>query len=419
MMPRVFIALFMLTAAACGDSRPAEMLPANARLAIVGDSITEQKLYSKFIETYLLACAGRHDIKCFQFGWGGERASGFALREENDLSVFKPTVISLCYGMNDGLYVPYADAIGADYENFMRNVLTKASALGVKAMVVGSPGAVDTRYFAARSATAAEYNENLAHLRDIDKKLAGEFHQIFADVHDPLTEAMAKAKAALGDEYDVCGRDGVHPQANGHLIMASVYLKALGCDGDIGAITVDMKGATTASAGHEATGSHGTAEVVSTKWPFCFDADPLSSGSDRSILPFCTFNQDLNRFTLRVKNLDAPKAKVTWGAESKEFTKEQLANGINLAAEFARTPFDGAFAALINAVRLKQEYETPMIKNMISNFRGFAKEIKTDPEFASALENVKNRMMAKHEKLDAEARKLLVPVKHTIRVEGL
>ena len=29
------------------------------------------------------------------------------------------------------------------------------------------------------------------------------------------------------------------------------------------------------------------------------------------------------------------KAKVTWGAESKEFTKEQLASGINLAADAA------------------------------------------------------------------------------------
>jgi hypothetical protein len=211
----------------------------------------------------------------------------------------------------------------------------------------------------------------------------------------------------------------VHPQANGHLLMASAYLKALGCDGNIGDITVDMKGASSASAGHQATGSNGSAEVVSTRWPFCFDADPKSPGSDRSILPFCTFNQDLNRLTLRVKNLEGAKAKVTWGTESKEFTKEQLADGINLAAEFARTPFDGAFAAFINAVRLKQEYETPMIKNMISNFRAFAKEIKTDPAFAAALENVKSKMIAQHEKLDAEARKLLVPVKHMIRVEGL
>src|SRR3982751_4040296 len=97
-MLRVLTLLFIFTSAALGESKPTALLPANARVAIVGDSITEQKIYSKFIETYLLACTGRTDIKCFQFGWGGETASGFSLREENDLSAFNPSVITLCYG---------------------------------------------------------------------------------------------------------------------------------------------------------------------------------------------------------------------------------------------------------------------------------------------------------------------------------
>ena len=77
-MLRILALLLVFTAAAFGETKPNALLPANARVAIVGDSITEQKLYSKFIETYLLACTGRTDIKCFQFGWGGEQAAGFA-----------------------------------------------------------------------------------------------------------------------------------------------------------------------------------------------------------------------------------------------------------------------------------------------------------------------------------------------------
>ncbi|NDD90801.1 hypothetical protein EBZ37_01770, partial [bacterium] len=73
-----------------------------SRVAIVGDSITEQKLYSKFMECYLLASSGVPDVKVMQFGWGGERAGGFANRAANDLSVFRPTLATLCYGMNDG-----------------------------------------------------------------------------------------------------------------------------------------------------------------------------------------------------------------------------------------------------------------------------------------------------------------------------
>ncbi len=419
-MRRAVLPLILSAASfALGEAKsPTPLLPENARVAIIGDSITEQKLYSKFIETYLLACAGRGDIKCFQFGWSGERADGWVNRAENDLSVFNATVATTCYGMNDGTYVPYNDNIGKLYEANMRNAVVKMKHAGVQIMVLGSPGAVDTKYFARPGGTTpAQYNDNLAHLRDIDRKLAAEFHTAFANVHDEMTGVMTKAKAALGDNYDVCGRDGVHPGSNGHLLMAAAFLKALGLDGEIGTVTVDMKGASSASAGHEAAGSNGTAEVTSAKWPFCFDGDAKTG--TRSILPFCDFNEKLNRLTLRVKNLDAARAKVTWGTESKEFTKEQLAQGINLPAEFAKTPFDAAFAKLIGAVGTKQAYETPMIKGMVTNFRNFAGDIKEDPEFAGALDTLKKKLMAKQQALDAEVHKLLVPVKHTIKVEGL
>lgn len=416
-MYRISLFLLALAGVALAESKPATLLPANARLAIIGDSITEQKLYSKFIETYVLACAGRADVRCFQFGWSGERADGFANRAENDLAVFMPTVATTCYGMNDGSYVPYNNAIGTLYEKNMRNAVAKMLAAGVKQMVLGSPGGVDTKYYVKPTSTPAQYNDNLAQLRDIDRKLATEFHAGYADVHDEMITAMTKAKAALGVDYDVCGRDGVHPGSNGHLLMASAFLKGLGFDGDIGTITVDMTGSAAGNEGHQVSGTNGTADVTSVRYPFCFDGDAKSG--TRSILPFCDFNEKLNRFTLKVKNLSSAKAKVTWGTESKEFTKEQLAAGINLAAEFTKTPFDAAFAKFMNAVGAKQSYETPMIKGMVTNFRSFVSDAQSDPEFGAALETLKKKMLSKQKALDEEARKALVPVKHSLKVETL
>ena len=406
---RHLLASLVLAAPALAET---QLMP-NARVAIIGDSITEQKLYSRFIETYLLACTGRKDIKCFQFGWSGETAQGFSSRLENDLSVFNPTVATTCYGMNDGRYVPYDPSIGANYEKWMRLVLDGLKKAGVKNIVAGSPGAVDTRWFVKGGATAGQYNDNLAHLREIDKKLAAEYHTAFAEVHDEMVKAMAAAKAKLGADYDVCGRDGVHPGPNGHLLMAAAFLKGLGLDGNIGDITVDMQGASAGSDGHAVTGSHGVAEITSTKWPFFLEPEM------RKITAFCKFNEELNRYTLRVKNIDSAKAKVTWGTEAKEFTKEQLAAGINLAAEFDKSPLDAPFIALVIAVNNKQAYETPMIKGMVTNFRNFAGDAKADPEFAAALNTLKQKMMAKQEKLDAEAHAKLVPVKHTIKVEAV
>ena len=403
----------------------ASQLPPNARVAIIGDSITEQKLYSKYMEAYLLACTGRKDIHVMQFGWSGETASGFAARCVNDLTGFAPNVATTCYGMNDGGYQPWKDSIGQGYEANMRNVLKQLTTVGVKHVVVGSPGAVDSKFFAPRpnfggKDSAAGYNDTLAHLRDIAQKLATENHLAFANVHNAMFDAMPKAKAALGQEYPVCGGDGFHPGPNGQLLMAYAFLKGLGVDGDIGTLTVDVKGAATATDGHQVVSSGaGKAEFESTRWPFCFDADAKNANSTRSILPYAPFNQDLNRLTLKVKNLGAAKAKVTWGAASQEFTKEQLEAGVNLAAEFPATPFDAAFGKLVDLLGRKQSFETTMIKNLITNFRNFAGDAKADPELAKAFDTLRAKMQSRQQALDDEARATLGPVKHSLTVTAL
>ena len=398
--------------------RAESLLPPDARVAVIGDSITEQKVYSKYIEAYLLACTGRSDIKVFQFGWSGERAGGFAARLENDLSVFNPNVATTCYGMNDGSYTAYTPQIGGEYEKNMRAVIAGLQKVGVKVMAIGSPGGVDPDFFIRPTIKGELYNENLAQLRDIAKKLAEENKQPFANVHDTMISALTKSKAALGKEYGPFGGDGFHPAPAGQLLMAQAFLKALGFDGDIGRVTVDMKGPNTASTGHTVQGLQlGSVTLESTKWPFVFDADPKAAGSNRSILPFTSFNQDLNRFTLRVLNLTGAKAKVTWGSHSKEFSREQLEGGVNLAAEFTQTPFDAAFADLSNALAAKQAFETLMIKTLVTNFRSFATEAKEEPEFGAALEVLKKKLMEKHTRLDADVRKFIKPVTHTIKVE--
>lgn len=402
----------------------AALLPEGARLAVVGDSITEQKQYSRFIEAYLVACAGRPDVKVFQFGWGGETAAGFAKRAANDLAVFKPTTVTLCYGMNDGGYRPFDENIGKAYADSMRSVLTVLKDAGVRHVVVGSPGAVDTFFFKrdnfAPKSGADGYNDNLRQLGGIGRSLAAEFQQTFADVHQPMIDAMRMAKPALGENYDVCGGDGFHPNANGHLVMAMAFLKALGCDGNIGGITLDMNGPATGSDGHKVLASGpGSAELESTRYPFCFQGDAKSSSGTRSIVPFIPFNQDLNRFTLKVANLSSAKAGVTWASETKEFTKEQLAAGINLAAEFPVTPFDANFAAYLNNLGAKQQFETMLIKELVTRFRVFDAEAQADPEVAAAFDTLRKKLPARQAALDTQARQALAPVKHALKVTPL
>ena len=393
------------------------LLKKGDRLAIVGDSITEQKQYSRFIENYLLACTPELELKIFQFGWSGERAPGFAHRMDNDLIPWKPTVVTTAFGMNDGSYRAYNEAIGRNYEQGTRRIQDRMKEIGAR-MVVGGPGPVDLDSWRRdRPDEDKIYNDNLGKLSAIAGRLAKERGFVFGNLHPMMMKVMADAKAANGAGYHVCGGDGVHPAANGHLIMAYSFLKGLGVDGNIGTITVDMKAKASASGGHRVIASEsGTVEVESSRYPFCFSGAEKDPNGTRSILPFLPFNEDLNRFMLVVKNLESEQAEVTWGEAKKTFPRAQLEQGINLAAEFLDNPFVESFQRLDRIVQQKQQYETNMIKRIVTNFRQIRNVVGKDDELDELLAGVYGKLGIKQEKYQEQARDSVQPLRHKLSV---
>lgn len=407
-------------------------LKAGDHVAIIGDSITEQKQYSAFMEDYLIACQPAPSLHTMQFGWSGETAPGFKSRMENDCFRYHPTAATTCYGMNDGGYSPQNPAKAKNYQANQTAIVEGMKKAGVRFIVVGSPGSVDTYKYKrekkdttdALSPAAEMYNKTLASERDIAKQVAQEQGVVFADVFDVMVSVSDQAKAKYGNKYDVCGGDGVHPAANGHLIMAYAFLKALGCDGNIGTITVDLAAnKAEATEGHKVlSASNGVVEIESTRYPFCFlVANTAKSEKDpnniRGILGFFPFNQDLNRLTLIVKGPASGKVKVTWGDASKEFDAADLGKGINLASEFLDNPFVEPFRKVHAAVRAQQDFETPMIKKTIHSI-AFPPKGATAPSAADA-QKIADEVAAKDAELSAAAIKSVEPVKHTIKIEAV
>src|SRR5256885_53296 len=119
------------------DPKPAPqprglVLKKGDRLAICGDSITEQKMYSRIMETYLTVCVPELQITARQYGWSGETAPGFLARMTNDCLRFHPTVATTCYGMNDHGYRRYEEKIGAAYRKNSTAILESFKANGVR-----------------------------------------------------------------------------------------------------------------------------------------------------------------------------------------------------------------------------------------------------------------------------------------------
>jgi lysophospholipase L1-like esterase len=387
-------------------------------VAVCGDSITEQKVYSNFIEDYLLMCKPTPNLRAEAFGWGGDTSWGFRDKMDRFTLPFKPTVATTCYGMNDGGYGPLTPDRVKMYHDAHRDIVKKLKAAGVRFIVLGSPGVVDSETFRKDPAAAAVYNKSLGQMKDIVSQVAQEEQVTFANLHDPMMEVMAKAKAKYGNKYDVAGPDGVHPNSNGHIVMAYAFLKAMGCDGNIGTITVDVAAKTAeATDGHKVLSADGRKiDLESTRYPFCFWGDPAQPASTTGIIEFIPFNQDLNRLTLVVKHAGSDKVKVTWGNASKEFPAADLEKGINLAAEFLDNPFVAPFRAMHDKIRNKQDWETQYIKNLYVGMPGMQKNLAgTDEAFSAIATAIEKRADAQSREVAAS----VAPVKHTIVIEAV
>ncbi len=352
------------------------LLKKGDRLAICGDSITEQKLYSVLLETYLTACLPELEITCRQYGWSGEQAAGFLQRMENDVLRFKPTIATTCYGMNDFRYVPYDEAIAAEFRKNQTAVIDAFQEIGCR-VVLGSSGIIDSVPNWVKSAKGTQQDLNLAlsRFRNIGVEVARAENVAFADLYRPMLLADHAAKKQHGPDFKVSGKDGVHPGWAGQLIMAYGFFKGLGVDGDLGAVTYDeATGKATAANGHKVLATEdGKITLRSTRLPFC--PGPGATDKDDSIragLALVPFDDELNRFMFRMESPRAANYTVTWGDHTRTYTAGQLVHGINLAKDFDNNPLLPAFQKIRDAVSQKQAYETRQIKTLAHGPEGAA-----------------------------------------------
>ncbi len=410
------------------------LLKTGDRLAIVGDSITEQKLYSRMMETYLTVCVPELEITARQYGWSGETAEGFLRRMKDDCLRFSPTIATTCYGMNDHRYRPYDEANGQWYRANQSAIVDAFQQAGAR-VVLGSPGCVGKMPSWVKTATGTveDLNLNLCQLRNIDIEIAGQKKAAFADVFWPMFTAGFAARQQHGPDFCVEGKDGVHPGWAGQTVMAYAFLKAMGVSGDIGTISIDLgTNEATASAGHKVFGfEDNELKIESHRYPYCAPAgDPAQDNNIRAGMALVPFNEDLNRFVLVAKGGKAASYKVTWGNETRSYSAEALGRGINLAADFAVNPFSETFGKVEAAVSAKQSYETKQIKQifheLLSGKWKTLEEVK-DPEMRELFalrdaegkpdrEAVVQATEAKRAPLAAAIKTAFVPVTHTIKI---
>ena len=160
--------------------------------------------------------------------------------------------------------------------------------------------------------------------------------------------------------------------------------------------------------------SGGAVEVECTRYPFCFygKVDEATTRNAAEVLPF---NEQLNRFRLVIKNAGADKLKVTWGQQTKEFAAADLEKGINLAAEFVDgNPFSEPFAKVEQKVKEKQNFETPLHKELMNKLPTFKRLVPGEQE---AFDKIVAAAARRQAELADAASAAVTPVKHTLKIE--
>jgi lysophospholipase L1-like esterase len=325
--------------APCGT--PTFLLKDGDRVVFYGDSITEQRLYTSFIEEYALTRFPDRKIEFFNSGVGGDKVSGgwagpIDLRLSRDLFAYQPTVITIMLGMNDGYYRPYDDGIFQTYADGYRHIVDSIQQkLPSAALFLLKPSPHDD--VTRPGEFDPDYNATMTRFGDFIATLATEKHAQTADLNAPLVAALTKAKADNAALSTTLMQDRVHPGSGVHWLMAEGVLKAWNAPAVVTAVSLDAsKPAATNSTNTAVTDIRkGKGTLTWTQLDCALPLPLPSSQADPFIAEVervSDLNPALNRQTLQITGLSAGNYSLMID-DSKigEFTAEQLATGIDLA----------------------------------------------------------------------------------------
>ena len=323
--------------------RPA-FLKSGDRVVFCGDSITEQRMYANYVEDYLSLRYPEMNLSFVNAGWGGDTAKGGALRLDRDVLAVKPDVVILCYGMNDGgyCYVKPEDAAGA-FGKSMRAIVKRLKARKVRVVMLTNGAADDSVDALKWLRDVGDYNAGaLKAIKNEALRIAADEGLPSFDLFTLMLDTLARAKKEGVD----MGKDGIHPDESGSLIMAYGLLKALGVPPRHEEIRADLSAGkgrgNPAVRNLERTGDGWTFDLKLDGLPYCVDEKA------RKMLPYLPFTQEFNDVRFAIDGLpDGSWYLKLDGAITPVMTRGELDQGLSLTSLWGTAPMAAAtrFAA--------------------------------------------------------------------------
>ena len=324
------------------------------RVVFLGDSITEQRLYTTYIEAYALTRHPDWKLSFRNVGWGGDTswlrqrarpdegrlfaADGADLDGMVEKSVgkglgrdvlpLKPTFVTVKFGMNDHAYQAFRPDIFRAYARSQTEIAKVLAASDARVTFL-TPQPIEDRRPDPDKDTR---NQSLRRFSDGLKDVASKTGSGYVDQFGPYLERMLAARTA-NPEALIGGGDAVHPGPPGQTLMAWIVLKGLGASAAVSSAEIQANTRSAKTRGctvENLTFFDGgvSFDRLDTALPM-----PIDSRAE-SALKLAPILDELSRYSLQVVGLPEGAYQIAVDGETcAKATAGELAQGINLSIQ--------------------------------------------------------------------------------------
>jgi lysophospholipase L1-like esterase len=327
------------------------------KVAMIGDSITEQHLYSTYVEAWTLTRFPAWDLKFFNVGIGGDNATWGGERFKRDVVGCGATAMTVNFGMNDcgGPGSTFDENRYKEFKNAMQKIADQIKAANIRvAWCTTTPAEVMDE-----GPSVLPYILNLEKYSGAVKEIAAtNGNALFIDQFHPFVAAIDKARAA-NPKNRIGGGDVVHPGQPGQTLMAAEILKGMSFPTLVAA--VEINAATRQVVQNKncqieglKVAAGGTIEFQQKDNALPFFPD----GDAKNILQWAPVLEQMNGYHLKVTGLKTGQYEVRLGkVKVADYSAVQLGAGVNLAAAaLTAGPVADQVKAVATAISAKNSY---------------------------------------------------------------
>ena len=351
--------IFVLIAAVCmtyttAFAQTVKPFKEGERAVFLGNSITDGGHYHSYIWLYYMTRFPNMPLRILNGGIGGDTAYDMNKRLDGDIFPMKPSVLMVTFGMNDSGYFEYNGDNPKEFgeqkyqesiKNYQQMEKRFKDLPDTRIVMVGT-SPYDETVQLKENVPFKTKNETIKRIVEYQKESAAKNNWEFTDLNAPMV-ALNQQNQQKDPAFTLCGSDRIHPDNAGHMVMAYLFLKAQGFVGKEVAemeINANKKQAVKAEnctiSNIKKNGKDLSFDYLAEALPYPLDTIARGWGQKKGqaeatkVIPFM---DEMNREVLKVTGLKGDYKLLIDEEEIGIWSGDDLAKGINLAAE-SKTP---------------------------------------------------------------------------------